>query len=113
MAMHAFAETDAPQFTHTLSGAFSKPERVDTTVDVTCPECGHRLGSSSDAGAARRLVSWHRGSCTAALDIFETQESNEWASRPHTDPFCAMRCSSGHRHSQCGCSCDHRSGCSE
>ena len=52
-----------------------KAPRPDTAQEVHCPECGQRLGSSSDAGAARRLVSWHRDHCTAALDIFATQES--------------------------------------
>jgi hypothetical protein len=29
---------------------------------------------------------------------------------PHSDPYCATHCSTGSRHSQCGCRCNHRAG---
>lgn len=31
-----------------------------------------------------------------------------WKERLHSDPYCAGHCSAGHKHSQCGCSCNHR-----
>lgn len=31
-----------------------------------------------------------------------------WKQRLHSDPYCAGHCSAGHKHSQCGCSCNHR-----
>lgn len=86
-----------------------------------CPECGRDIAAMWNADMTRlRMTSTYllaphniapgkrcRGWMIGKDNL--VQKPSEWAEHTHPDPYCAINCSPGHKHSQCGCTCDHRS----
>ncbi|MGL5823615.1 MAG: hypothetical protein ACRCYU_01960 [Nocardioides sp.] len=40
-------------------------------------------------------------------------QPTDWEDRQHSDAYCVTHCKPGTKHSQCGCSCDHKATDSE